>query len=59
MRYLMNAIGLDAGARAVRGSHGLMPADAADAPILMGPGLDREFYAATEVKGILLDLLTR
>ena len=59
MRYLMNAIGLDAGARAVRGSHGLMPADAADAPVLMGPGLDRESYAATEVKGILLDLLTR
>ncbi|GAB3942907.1 hypothetical protein GCM10027614_30760 [Micromonospora vulcania] len=35
MRYLMSAVGLDAGARAVRGSHGRLPTDPADAPVLL------------------------
>ena len=61
MRYLMSVVGLDAGARAVRGSHGRLPADPRDAPVLLcsdpsaapdggGP------IAATEVKDLLLGL---
>ncbi|MFG1695108.1 alkaline phosphatase family protein [Nonomuraea sp. NPDC049309] len=58
MRYLMSVVGLDAGARAVRGSHGLLPADPADAPVLLcsDPAQARERYAATEVKDLLLRL---
>ncbi|GAA1617788.1 nucleotide pyrophosphatase/phosphodiesterase family protein [Actinoplanes couchii] len=58
MRYLMSVVGLDAGARAVRGSHGRLPADDADAPVLLCsrplPGPDR--IAATDVKELLLTL---
>ncbi|MFF5212573.1 alkaline phosphatase family protein [Streptosporangium sp. NPDC000396] len=58
MRYLMNVVGLDAGARAVRGSHGLLPADPADAPVLLcsDPSAARERYEAVEIKDLLLRL---
>jgi predicted AlkP superfamily pyrophosphatase or phosphodiesterase len=58
MRYLMNVVGLDAGARAVRGSHGRLPTSTDDAPVLLcsDPAQAREDLAATEVKGFLLDL---
>ncbi|HEX4814999.1 MAG TPA: nucleotide pyrophosphatase/phosphodiesterase family protein [Nonomuraea sp.] len=58
LRYLMSVVGLDAGARAVRGSHGLPPADAADAPMLLcsDPSAARDRYDATEVKDLLLSL---
>ncbi|MEU9834725.1 nucleotide pyrophosphatase/phosphodiesterase family protein [Streptosporangium sp. NPDC048047] len=56
MRYLMNVVGLDAGARAVRGSHGLLPRDPRDAPVLLcsDPSAARDRIAATEVKDHLL-----
>jgi predicted AlkP superfamily pyrophosphatase or phosphodiesterase len=58
MRYLMNVVGLDQGARAVRGSHGLLPADSTDAPVLLcsDPSAARERFGATEVKDLLLRL---
>ncbi|GAB4047917.1 alkaline phosphatase family protein [Catellatospora paridis] len=58
MRYLMNVVGLDAGARAVRGSHGRLPADPADGPLLIcsDPTARREAFTATEVKPLLLRL---
>jgi predicted AlkP superfamily pyrophosphatase or phosphodiesterase len=62
LRYVMSVVGLDAGARAVRGSHGLLPADPADAPVLLCSDPDpagtpaRPHYAATEVKDLLLRL---
>ncbi|GAA4974701.1 alkaline phosphatase family protein [Actinoplanes utahensis] len=58
MRYTMNAIGLDAGARAVRGSHGRLPDDPRDGPVLIcgDPAYGREALAATEVKDLLLRL---
>jgi predicted AlkP superfamily pyrophosphatase or phosphodiesterase len=58
LRYLMNVVGLDAGAAAVRGSHGRLPADPADAPVLLcsRPALARDRYEATEVKRLLLGL---
>ncbi|WP_432899676.1 alkaline phosphatase family protein [Micromonospora matsumotoense] len=58
MRYLMSVVGLDAGARAVRGSHGRLPADPADGPVLLcsDPSAARDSFAATEVKALLLDL---
>ncbi|MEU7618796.1 nucleotide pyrophosphatase/phosphodiesterase family protein [Micromonospora rifamycinica] len=58
MRYLMSVVGLDAGARAVRGSHGRLPADPADGPVLLcsDPSLARDTLAATEVKALLLEL---
>ncbi|SDI14236.1 alkaline phosphatase family protein [Nonomuraea jiangxiensis] len=61
LRYLMNVVGLDAGARAVRGSHGRLPADPADAPVLLcsDPSAERSGLAATEVKDFLLELATR
>ncbi|SEG91896.1 Predicted pyrophosphatase or phosphodiesterase, AlkP superfamily [Nonomuraea solani] len=59
MRYLMSVVGLDAGARAVRGSHGLLPADPADGPVLLcsDPAAARERYEAVEVKDLLLALI--
>jgi hypothetical protein len=59
MRYLMNVVGLDAGARAVRGSHGRLPAADRDGPILIcsDPAITRERIAATEVKDLLLGLV--
>ncbi|WBB79731.1 alkaline phosphatase family protein [Micromonospora sp. WMMD882] len=58
MRYLMSVVGLDAGARAVRGSHGRLPTDDADAPVLLcsDPAAARERVGATAVKGLLLEL---
>jgi predicted AlkP superfamily pyrophosphatase or phosphodiesterase len=58
MRYLMNVVGLDAGARAVRGSHGRLPDDPRDAPVLIcsDPSAARDTIAATEVKDLLLGL---
>ncbi|MEV7226879.1 nucleotide pyrophosphatase/phosphodiesterase family protein [Polymorphospora sp. NPDC051019] len=58
MRYLMNVVGLDAGARAVRGSHGRLPADPLDGPVLLcsDPAAARDHFAATDVKGLLLHL---
>lgn len=58
MRYLMNVIGLAAGARAVRGSHGLLPHDPADAPVLLcsDPSPARPRFEATEIKDLILTL---
>ncbi|UQU68600.1 alkaline phosphatase family protein [Couchioplanes caeruleus] len=58
MRYTMSVVGLDAGARAVRGSHGRLPTDPDDAPVLLcsDPAAARDRIAATEVKGLLLRL---
>ncbi|WP_043617038.1 nucleotide pyrophosphatase/phosphodiesterase family protein [Nonomuraea candida] len=58
LRYVMDVVGLDAGAHAVRGSHGLPPADPADAPVLLcsDPAPARDRYEAVEVKDLLLRL---
>ncbi len=58
MRYLMSVVGLDAGARAVRGSHGRLPDDPLDAPVLIcsDPAAARDSVAATDVKALLLEL---
>ena len=58
LRYLMSVVGLDAGAAAVRGSHGRLPDDPQDGPVLLcsSPHAARAQCAATEVKGILLEL---
>jgi predicted AlkP superfamily pyrophosphatase or phosphodiesterase len=58
MRYLMNVVGLDAGAAAVRGSHGRLPAGPDDGPVLLCsvPAAARAHYEATEVKSLLLEL---
>jgi predicted AlkP superfamily pyrophosphatase or phosphodiesterase len=58
LRYLMTVVGLDAGARAVRGSHGRLPDDERDAPLLIcsNPAAARDRIAATEVKALLLEL---
>jgi predicted AlkP superfamily pyrophosphatase or phosphodiesterase len=56
-RYTMNVVGLEAGARAVRGSHGRLPDDPADGPVLIcSDSLESRAYAATEVKSLLLRL---
>ncbi|HWS33917.1 MAG TPA: alkaline phosphatase family protein [Actinoplanes sp.] len=57
MRYLMSVVGLDAGARAVRGSHGRLPGREEDAPVLLcsQPGGPSRI-AATDVKAFLLEL---
>ncbi|GAA4973680.1 alkaline phosphatase family protein [Actinoplanes utahensis] len=58
MRYLMSVVGLDAGARAVRGSHGRLPDHPDDGPVLLcsDPAAGRDDIAATEVKALLLEL---
>lgn len=58
MRYRMNVVGLDAGAQAIRGSHGRLPTGMADAPVLVcsDPSAERGELAATEVKDFLLGL---
>ena len=58
MRYMMSVVGLDAGAAAVRGSHGRLPDNPQDGPVLLcsDPRGERERYAATQVKSLLLDL---
>jgi predicted AlkP superfamily pyrophosphatase or phosphodiesterase len=61
MRYLMRVVGLDAGARAVRGSHGRLPDSADDAPVLLcsDDTVTTDRIAATEVKSLLLRLAGR
>ncbi|GLW07152.1 alkaline phosphatase family protein [Microtetraspora sp. NBRC 13810] len=54
-RYTMPVVPLDPAP--VRGSHGRLPDAAADGPVLLGP-FDRAAYDATEVKGLLVGLLT-
>jgi predicted AlkP superfamily pyrophosphatase or phosphodiesterase len=58
-RYTMDVIPLD-GAR-VRGSHGRLPARAEDGPMLIcsDPTSKRDRLAATDVFGLLLDLVIR
>jgi hypothetical protein len=58
IRYLMSVVGLDAGAAAVRGSHGRLPAGPDDGPVLLcsAAAAARDRYAATEVKDLLLQL---
>ncbi|GAA3270671.1 alkaline phosphatase family protein [Dactylosporangium vinaceum] len=57
-RYRMSAIGLDAGARAIRGSHGLLPTDPADGPVWLcdDPAFNPTSVRATDVKRLLLNL---
>ncbi|GAA1810009.1 alkaline phosphatase family protein [Planosporangium flavigriseum] len=58
MRYLMNVVGFDAGAAAVRGSHGRLPTDPVDGPVLLcsDAASARERVEATQVKEMLLRL---
>jgi predicted AlkP superfamily pyrophosphatase or phosphodiesterase len=58
MRYLMSVVGLDAGARAVKGSHGRLPDGRDGAPVLLcsDPVAARDRFAATDVKELLLRL---
>jgi predicted AlkP superfamily pyrophosphatase or phosphodiesterase len=57
LRYVMSVVGVDAGAAAIRGSHGLRPDSAASAPVLRcSVPLDAGRYAATQVKDLLLRL---
>jgi predicted AlkP superfamily pyrophosphatase or phosphodiesterase len=58
MRYLMSVVGLDAGAGAVRGTHGRLPAHPSDAPVLIcsDRSASRPHLAATDVKRFLLEL---
>jgi predicted AlkP superfamily pyrophosphatase or phosphodiesterase len=56
MRYVMSVVPLDPSP--VRGTHGRLPADAADAPVLLcsDPSAARDRIAATEVRDLLLEL---
>ena len=56
LRYAMNVVPLDPSL--VHGSHGRLPSDPADGPILLcaQPDLARDRLEATEVRGLLLDL---
>jgi predicted AlkP superfamily pyrophosphatase or phosphodiesterase len=58
MRYRMSVVGLAAGARAVRGSHGRLPDDVRDGPVLIcsDPSARRDSVAAVEVKELILSL---
>ncbi|MEU0566180.1 nucleotide pyrophosphatase/phosphodiesterase family protein [Nonomuraea sp. NPDC005983] len=53
-RYTMPVVPLDPAP--VRGSHGRLPDDPDDGPVLLGP-FDRDAYDATEVKDLLTALL--
>ncbi|MCW2903982.1 MAG: type phosphodiesterase/nucleotide pyrophosphatase [Streptosporangiaceae bacterium] len=59
MRYLMSVVALNGSA--VRGSHGRLPSDPADGPVLLcsDPGVARDRYHATEVKDLLIRLAGR
>jgi predicted AlkP superfamily pyrophosphatase or phosphodiesterase len=59
MRYMMSVVGLDAGAAAVRGSHGRLTNDPDDSPVLLcsDPRGAREFCDPTSVKDLLLELV--
>jgi predicted AlkP superfamily pyrophosphatase or phosphodiesterase len=56
MRYVMSVVPLDPSP--VRGTHGRLPAEAADAPVLLcsDPSVARDRIAATEVRDLLLEL---
>ena len=56
MRYVMSVVPLDPAP--VRGTHGRLPTDAADAPVLLcsDGAVARERIAATEVRDLLLEL---
>jgi hypothetical protein len=56
LRYAMNVVPLDPSP--VRGSHGRLPEDPADGPVLLCSRSDaaRDEVAATEVKDLLLEL---
>jgi predicted AlkP superfamily pyrophosphatase or phosphodiesterase len=56
MRYVMRVVPLDPAP--VRGTHGRLPADAADAPVLLCSDgtVARDRIAATEVRDLLLEL---
>jgi len=58
LRYVMGVVGLDAGAAAVRGSHGRLPASPQDGPVLLcsDPRGARARYESTQVKNLLLEL---
>jgi predicted AlkP superfamily pyrophosphatase or phosphodiesterase len=58
MRYMMSVVGLDAGAKAVQGSHGLMPSTVDDGPVWLcnDPTLQLDAVDATDVKSLLLRL---
>ncbi|OLE21599.1 MAG: alkaline phosphatase family protein [Actinobacteria bacterium 13_1_20CM_3_71_11] len=58
MRYLMSVVGLDPAAAAVRGTHGRLPSDPDDGPVLLcsRPEAARDRYEAVEVKDLLLHL---
>jgi predicted AlkP superfamily pyrophosphatase or phosphodiesterase len=59
LRYLMSVVGLDAGAAAIRGSHGRLPDSDDDAPVLLcSQPLGAERFAALDVKDLLLRLAT-
>ena len=55
-RYVMDVVPLDP--RHVRGTHGRLPDDAQDAPVLLcsDPSVARDRIAATEVRDLLLEL---
>jgi predicted AlkP superfamily pyrophosphatase or phosphodiesterase len=56
MRYVMSVVPLDPSP--VRGTHGRLPAETADAPVLLcsDPSVARDRIAATEVRDLLLEL---
>jgi predicted AlkP superfamily pyrophosphatase or phosphodiesterase len=56
MRYVMSVVPLDPSP--VKGTHGRLPASAADAPVLLcsDPSASRERIAATDVRDLLLEL---
>ena len=58
MRYMMSVVGLDAGAKEVKGTHGLMPSTVDDGPVWLcnDPELQLDSVDATDVKGLLLRL---
>ena len=58
LRYRMDVVGLDA--THIRGSHGRLPDGPDDGPLLLcsRPELAREAFAATDVKGLMLRLVS-
>ena len=58
LRYRMSVVGLDAGAAAVRGSHGRIPDRVEDSPVLLCSEPVPERLDATEVKALLLRLMS-
>lgn len=58
LRYVMNVVPLDP--RHVKGTHGRLPADAQDGPVLLcsEPALKRDRIVATDVRDLLLELAT-